>query len=563
MDNDVTRPPRGNFHPFDLDEAETIPSGITPRHTGRFSIGDLIIERYKVLSELGQGGMGVVYRCFDEVSGIEIALKALPPELSHNSLEMEDIKENFQLVSKLIHQNIAITKNLERDERSGDYYLIMECCEEENLRHLIRQKRGPMKLDDVIPIIRQVADALDYAHDENVLHRDIKPGNIMINSRGKIKVLDFGLAAQIHTSMSRVSNAYHGTSGTGPYMAPEQWRGRAQGASADQYALAVMTYEMLAGHLPFENPDPAVLREAVLNESPEKIPGLPAQTMSAIIRAMNKEPSARFERCIDFVNALRGKTIEPAIPKKAFQAEPVKALSKKERIQYFDLLSDLEEAFSEPPEDPVLQKQFNALQQDFELIRDSEQNTDALQKLRQIKTTLGGLESTFQNIREVQSLLAETEQLEEEMLKFGKPTAKEYRDIKRKVELSMADRDYDVAVYYLKNYKDFISQQLAVFPEYAEAEAKRRKAEADAKWEAWEKQRREAAYAEAEEAKRRKAEADAKWEAWEKQRKEEQNTNAEQPANTEKQNTDTKDTIIGCVTLVIIILIIGGCISGC
>ena len=91
------------------------------------------------------------------------------------------------------------------------------------------------------------------------MHRDSTPGTVLIDHFGKIKVLDFGLAAQIQTSMSRVSRAYHGTSGTGPYMAPEQWRGRRQGAYSDQYALAVMTYEMLSGYLPFESPDVAVL----------------------------------------------------------------------------------------------------------------------------------------------------------------------------------------------------------------------------------------------------------------------------------------------------------------
>ena len=281
---------------------------------GRFQVGDLIMNRYKVISELGQGGMGVVYKCFDETAGIEVALKALPPELSHNTLEMEDIKDNFQLVAKLVHQNIAISKNLEKDDLNGNYYLIMECCEGEDLRRWIRRKRkdGNLTLDEVLPIIRQVADALDYAHKQRVMHRDIKPGNIMINNEGDIKVLDFGLAAQIHTSMTRVSMAYHGTSGTGPYMAPEQWRGRAQGAPADQYALAVMTYEMLAGHLPFESTDPAVLQQAVLTQEAEVISGLSPKVWSAINRAMSKEPAERFESCSDFALALSGKKVRAA-----------------------------------------------------------------------------------------------------------------------------------------------------------------------------------------------------------------------------------------------------------
>jgi serine/threonine protein kinase len=95
------------------DEGATIPGERKRKTDGRFAAGDLIMDRYRLLAELGQGGMGIVYRCLDETSGIEIALKSLPPELSHSTIEMEDIKENFQLVAKLVHQNIAVSKNLE------------------------------------------------------------------------------------------------------------------------------------------------------------------------------------------------------------------------------------------------------------------------------------------------------------------------------------------------------------------------------------------------------------------------------------------------------------------
>ena len=234
-DLDKTMAPRREHANAGADDM-TMPGKRDRKTDGRFAVGDLIMGRYKVLAELGQGGMGVVYKCFDEDAGIEVALKALPPELSHNTLEMEDIKENFQLVHNLHHPNIASSNNLEKDKSNGNYYLIMECCEGEDLRRWLKRKRreGELKLEDILPIIQQVAEALDYAHKQKIIHRDIKPGNIMINAAGDIKVLDFGLAAQIHTSMTRVSMAYHGTSGTGPYMAPEQWRGRVQGASADQ-----------------------------------------------------------------------------------------------------------------------------------------------------------------------------------------------------------------------------------------------------------------------------------------------------------------------------------------
>ena len=120
-------PKTSSVPPEDIEtDFRTMKNARDRRRDSRFVAGDLIQERYKVLAELGQGGMGVVYRCWDETSGVEVALKALPPELSHNSVEMEDIRDNFQLVSKLVHQNIAVYKQLEKDRKSGNYYLIME-----------------------------------------------------------------------------------------------------------------------------------------------------------------------------------------------------------------------------------------------------------------------------------------------------------------------------------------------------------------------------------------------------------------------------------------------------
>ena len=170
-DSDKTIPPR-RVNEYIAENDVTIPGKRNQKHDGRFAVGDLVMQRYKILAELGQGGMGVVYRCLDETAGIEVALKALPPELSHNTLEMEDIKENFQLVSKLVHQNIAISKNLEKNTVNGNYYLIMECCEGNDLRRWLKQKRkdGDLTLDTVLPIIQQIAEALDYAHKQKIIH---------------------------------------------------------------------------------------------------------------------------------------------------------------------------------------------------------------------------------------------------------------------------------------------------------------------------------------------------------------------------------------------------------
>ncbi len=281
------------------------PQGIFP--APRLAAGALVLGRYRVVEELGEGGMGVVYRCLDETAGIEVALKALPPEVSHDRFEMEEVRENFQLVERLHHPHIAAYKTLERDSANGAYYVVMECVKGEDARRWMRRRRREgLSLADALPLLRQVAEALDYAHAEKVLHRDVKPANVMVTPEGEAKVLDFGLAAQIHTSMSNVSRAYQGTSGTAAYMAPEQWRGRPQGAAADQYALAAMAYEMLAGHPPFVGEDRGMLREAVLGEAPLPVDGLSASSWDALARALDKEPRARFATCAEFIAALGG-----------------------------------------------------------------------------------------------------------------------------------------------------------------------------------------------------------------------------------------------------------------
>jgi len=268
----------------------------------------VILNRYRITGELGRGGMGVVFRCLDETTNIHVAVKCLPPELSYNTEEMEEVLDNFRLVHRLHHPHIAALMTLDKDDATGEYFLVMECVDGITLRRWRKQGEGGRRsLEEVLPILDQVASALDYAHSERIVHRDVKPSNIMLTAAGKVKVLDFGLAAQIRTSLTRVSQVHYGTGGTAPYMAPEQWRGVSLGAATDQYALAVTAYELLAGRLPFENPDPVVLREAVLHEEPLALEDLPASAWAALARALRKEPEKRFASCAAFTAALAGR----------------------------------------------------------------------------------------------------------------------------------------------------------------------------------------------------------------------------------------------------------------
>ena len=287
--------------PQDFDPERTIPNRRMRREMGEFSVGDVIAYRYQVVSVLGRGAMGVVYRCFDKVASIEVALKGLPPELAGNDWEMKEIRRNFQLVHNLHHHNIASYNTLEFDLNSGGYFLVMEFVDGVELRTYMENNRPDHAT--IINIITAIASALDYAHAQQILHRDIKPGNIMIDRNGIVKILDFGLAAQIHSSMSKVSMVQD-SSGTAPYMSPEQWRGRRQNASCDQYALGVVAYEMFAGFLPFESTDMGVLREVVLKETPEPLTNVTPSIQYAVNKALGKTPEERFPNCTAFAQAL-------------------------------------------------------------------------------------------------------------------------------------------------------------------------------------------------------------------------------------------------------------------
>ena len=302
--------------------------GRTAPRGERLRAGDVLLGRYTVLSELGEGGMGVVYRCLDSVGGIEVALKCLPPELSRNEAEMEGVRENYAIVARLRHSAISGLRQLEKDPAFGEYYLVMDLAEGEDLSAVLRRRRGaPMPPAEAFAILRPLASALDYAHGEKVLHRDVKPANVKVATAGgasrpgepalvtrhsspvpsqiRVQLLDFGLAAEVRSSMSRVSLRGHaGSSGTPAYMAPEQWEARPQSAATDQYALAVMAYQMLSGSLPFDADDTDLLRRAVLSRAPDPVPGLSRAANAALLRALAKDPAARFPSCTAFVDAL-------------------------------------------------------------------------------------------------------------------------------------------------------------------------------------------------------------------------------------------------------------------
>ncbi|MFA6714398.1 MAG: SUMF1/EgtB/PvdO family nonheme iron enzyme [Victivallaceae bacterium] len=284
-------------------------------------LGD--VDRYQIVKELGTGGFGTVFLAKDTVAGIRVALKALPPEISAIPGELENVRNNFALISKLLHPNIAgllhlhkvgevdaAAEKLLRISNRG-YLVVMEYIAGSTLGDWRKQFNGKkIPFDKAVAICGKVAAALDYAHENNIIHRDVKPSNVMITPDEKVKVMDFGLAAEIRSSMSRVSQERFDTSGTRPYMAPEQWTGKRQSAATDQYALAAMFYELVSGEVPFhsvfETGDTVLMMNVVEQKQPEPLSELNKKQNAALLQALSKKPEERFASCGDFIKGISG-----------------------------------------------------------------------------------------------------------------------------------------------------------------------------------------------------------------------------------------------------------------
>ena len=309
-DADKTVPPLrhedgGQREAETFDPDRTIPGSRVRRAQGELQTGDVVLDRYELLEKLGSGAMGVVFKCKERVSGVEYALKMVPPELARDTNAMEDVLENFRLVHSLKHPNIAGVDFLERDEY-GAYFLIMEYAWGESLARWIKRKwkEGRPELNEVVSIVRQIASALDYAHSQQVLHRDIKPANVMIDENGNVKVLDFGLASKVRSTMTALSVDPANASGTPNYLSPEQFKGKYPGPAADQYALGVLAYQMLSGRLPFDSDDFDVLRAAVTGEIPDPVSGISDRMNRCLRKVLSKAPRARFRNCAEFADEL-------------------------------------------------------------------------------------------------------------------------------------------------------------------------------------------------------------------------------------------------------------------
>ncbi|MBK7218118.1 MAG: serine/threonine protein kinase [Candidatus Promineofilum sp.] len=270
-------------------------------------------DRYQLLDVLGQGGMAVVYRAYDTRLRREIAFKVLAAHLITESAFYQRFEREARTIATLEHPSIVPVYDFGIDENKQPY-LVMRLLRGGTLRD--RRARGELAGADLWPPMHQVAAALDYAHSANVVHRDIKPVNILFDEKGNAYVSDFGIAKVRDTTTGDLTG--NNVLGTPAYMSPEQFEGRPVDGRCDQYSLAVVLFEALTGRVPFAGKTPGVLMNQHLNNAPTAAhtlnPKLPPAVSAVLNRALAKNTAARYPTVSAFVQELEAASYQTAPP---------------------------------------------------------------------------------------------------------------------------------------------------------------------------------------------------------------------------------------------------------
>ena len=255
--------------------------------------GQMIGGRYEIVKTIGEGGMANVYMAKDTILDRKVAIKVLRGDLSGDDKFIRRFQREALSVSNLSHQNIVEVYDV--GEENGQHYIVMEYIDGKTLKQLL-QKRGSLTLSEVMDIMNQLTDGLTHAHGAYIIHRDIKPQNIMIQDDGLIKITDFGIAMALNATQLTQTNSVMGSV---HYLPPEQANGKGSTIKSDVYSLGILMYELLTGNVPFKG-DNAV--EIALKHMKEKIPSIrrqnptiPQSVENIVLRATAKNPKNRYE----------------------------------------------------------------------------------------------------------------------------------------------------------------------------------------------------------------------------------------------------------------------------
>jgi serine/threonine-protein kinase len=263
-----------------------------------------IAGRYRLQSRLGFGGMSTVHLAFDKRLERRVAVKLLAEHLAEDPTFVSRFQREAQAAARLIHPNIVQVFDSGQDERSGQYFIVMEYIEGQSCAEILRDD-GWIEVDEAVAIIEQACEGLHYAHRHGVVHRDVKPGNLLRSSDGEVKLADFGIAkATEQSSITQVGSVL----GTAAYLAPEQARGEEAGPRADLYALGVVTYQLISGRLPYEA---ASLTELALKQQQEEpamldtlVAAVTPELAEAVALALALDPRERYESAREMGRAI-------------------------------------------------------------------------------------------------------------------------------------------------------------------------------------------------------------------------------------------------------------------